>query len=142
MNLEGNLKFTEKTEYNDGIAPGGYLLFSYNIADTKEKVQKFTKSVNDFYVCAKQLPPFLAIDHEGGYVNRLRKLYGNFLSQEDVANKLSEEQAYQDYLLQGKILKELGMMYVSDLRFKNNIDKYSNGASEYISKAIEIYCSR
>ena len=109
LNLEGNLKFTEKTEYNDGIAPGGYLLFSYNIADTKEKVQKFTKSVNDFYVCAKQLPPFLAIDHEGGYVNRLKKLYGNFLSQEDVANKLSEKQAYEDYLLQGKILKELGI---------------------------------
>lgn len=109
LNLEGNTKFTEKTEYNDGIAPGGYLLFSYNIADSKEKVQNFTKSVNEFYVSNNQLPPFLAIDHEGGYVNRLKKLYGNFLSQEDVANKLTEEQAYQDYLLQGKILKELGI---------------------------------
>ena len=109
LNLEGNSKFTEKTEYNDGIAPGGYLLFSYNIADSKEKIQNFTKSVNDFYVSKKQVPPFLSIDHEGGYVNRLKKLYGNFLSQEDVANKLSEEQAYQDYLLQGKILKELGI---------------------------------
>ena len=109
LNLEGNSKFTEKTEYNDGIAPGGYLLFSYNIADSKEKVQNFTKSVNDFYVAKNQVPPFLSIDHEGGYVNRLKKLYGNFLSQEDVANKLTEEQAYQDYLLQGKILKELGI---------------------------------
>ena len=109
LNLEGNSKFTEKTEYNDGIAPGGYLLFSYNIADSKEKVQNFTKSVNDFYVSKNQVPPFLSIDHEGGYVNRLKKLYGNFLSQEDVANKLTEEQAYQDYLLQGKILKELGI---------------------------------
>ena len=109
LNLEGNSKFTEKTEYNEGIAPGGYLLFSYNIADSKEKVQAFTKSVNDFYVSKKQVPPFLSIDHEGGYVNRLKKLYGNFLSQEDVANKLTEEQAYQDYLFQGKILKELGI---------------------------------
>lgn len=109
LNLEGNSKFTEKTEYNDGIAPGGYLLFSYNIADSKEKVQNFTKSVNDFYVSKNQVPPFLSIDHEGGYVNRLKKLYGNFLSQEDVANKLTEEQAYQDYFLQGKILNELGI---------------------------------
>ena len=109
LNLEGNSKFTEKTEYNEGIAPGGYLLFSYNIADSKEKVQAFTKSVNDFYVSKKQVPPFLSIDHEGGYVNRLKKLYCNFLSQEDVANKLTEEQAYQDYLFQGKILKELGI---------------------------------
>jgi beta-N-acetylhexosaminidase len=58
LNLEGNTKFTEKTEYNDGIAPGGYLLFSYNIADSKEKVQNFTKSVREFDISLSGLIPY------------------------------------------------------------------------------------
>ena len=33
-------------------------------------------------------------------------------------------------------------MYVTDLRFKNNIDKFSDGNSEYIKRAIELFCNR
>ena len=109
LNLEGNSFFSEKTEYNDGISPGGYLLFSYNVADSTEKIKTFTKSINDFYVSKKQIPPFLAIDHEGGYVNRLRKIYGKFPSQEEISQKFSTEQAFDKYFEQGKILKDLGI---------------------------------
>lgn len=109
LNLEGNSFFTEKTEYNDGISPGGYLLFSYNVADSTDKIKTFTKSINDFYVKNNQIPPFLAIDHEGGYVNRLRKIYGKFPSQEEVAQNFSSEQAFDEYFEQGKILKDLGI---------------------------------
>lgn len=56
--------------------------------------------------------------------------------------KLQNHLTENYYTCTNEVLKGLGIMYVSDLRFKNNIDKYSNGASEYISKAIEIYCSR
>ncbi|MBE5964659.1 MAG: hypothetical protein E7252_06950 [Lachnospira sp.] len=41
-----------------------------------------------------------------------------------------------------EILAGLGKMYVADERFKNNIDKHADGTAEYISKAIEAYCSK
>ena len=40
------------------------------------------------------------------------------------------------------ILLELGKMYVSDERFKNNIDKHAIGTAEYVSRAIEFYCKK
>ena len=52
----------------------------------------------------------------------------------------------QDFITQNyydctnEILNGLGKMYVSDERFKNNIDKYGSGTAEFISKAIEYYC--
>ncbi len=44
------------------------------------------------------------------------------------------------YTCTNKILAGLGQMYVADERFKTNIDKHGNGAAEFISKAIELYC--
>lgn len=41
-----------------------------------------------------------------------------------------------------EILAGLGQMYVADERFKNNIDKHADGTAEFISKTIEIYCSK
>ena len=40
------------------------------------------------------------------------------------------------------ILLELGKMYVSDERFKNNIDKHAEGNAEFINKAIKFYCGK
>ena len=51
----------------------------------------------------------------------------------------------QDFITQNyydctnEILYGLGKMYVSDERFKNNIDKNGNGTADFASKAIEIY---
>ena len=45
------------------------------------------------------------------------------------------------YLCTYEILAGLGQMYVSDERFKNNIDKYAAGTALYVSKAIAIYCA-
>lgn len=56
--------------------------------------------------------------------------------------------ALQDYITETsytctkEILFGLGQMYVCDVRFKSNIDKYGEGTAEFISKAIEIYCKR
>ncbi len=62
----------------------------------------------------------------------------------------NEAQAYvkelQSYITENyytcgnDILKGLGQMYVSDERFKKNIDKHATGTAEFISKAIEFYC--
>ena len=44
------------------------------------------------------------------------------------------------YTCTDEILVCLGKMYVADERFKNNIDKYGEGTTDFVSKAIEIYC--
>ena len=52
----------------------------------------------------------------------------------------------QDYITQNfytctnEILAGLGLMYVADERFKNNIDKHAVGTAEFISDAIKVYC--
>lgn len=40
-----------------------------------------------------------------------------------------------------EILSGLGLMYIGDERFKENIDKYGEGTAEFMAKAIEIYCA-
>ncbi len=43
------------------------------------------------------------------------------------------------YRCTDEILKGLGIMYVSDERFKKNIDRHGEGTAELISRAIEVY---
>ena len=45
------------------------------------------------------------------------------------------------YTCTNEILAGLGLMYVTDERFKNNIDKNGAGTAEFISEAIKIYCT-
>ena len=40
-----------------------------------------------------------------------------------------------------QILEGLGQIYVSDDRFKQNIDAYGSGTAEYINHAITAYCN-
>ncbi|MBR2612470.1 MAG: TipAS antibiotic-recognition domain-containing protein [Clostridia bacterium] len=44
------------------------------------------------------------------------------------------------YTCTDEILAGLGRMYVSDERFRKNIDKYGEGTAEWISQAILQYC--
>ncbi len=46
------------------------------------------------------------------------------------------------YTCTNEILAGLGLMYVADERFKNNIDKHAVGTAEFISEAIKVYCSK
>jgi len=46
------------------------------------------------------------------------------------------------YLCSKEILAGLGQMYVADERFKNNIDKYTDGTAAFICEAIEVYCRK
>ena len=41
-----------------------------------------------------------------------------------------------------QILESLGQIYVSDDRFKQNIDTYGAGTAEYINNAITAYCNK
>ena len=46
------------------------------------------------------------------------------------------------YTCTDEILVGLGKMYVTDERFKKNIDKYGEGTAEFAADAIEIYCQK
>lgn len=46
------------------------------------------------------------------------------------------------YTCTDEILDFLGHMYVSDERFKNNIDKHAIGTAAFTSKSISIYCKK
>ena len=46
------------------------------------------------------------------------------------------------YTCANEILAGLGQMYVADERFKQNIDKYGEGTTEFASEAISSYCRK
>ena len=46
------------------------------------------------------------------------------------------------YTCTDDILSGLGKMYVSDERFKKNIDKYGEGTAEFAAEAIAVYCRK
>ncbi|MCQ2584965.1 MAG: glycoside hydrolase family 3 protein [Treponema sp.] len=109
INLEGDSVFTpvDKLDGNPYV-PGGYLFFSYNLAETTEKVRAFTDSIASYCNERNIIPPFLAVDEEGGYVQRLRKLAGKIPGQEDVAKTMSVSEAYRMYSEHAVKMKEMG----------------------------------
>ena len=46
------------------------------------------------------------------------------------------------YTCNDEILAGLGKMYVTDERFKKNIDKYGDGTAEFVSEGIRIYVEK
>ncbi len=115
-NLQGNEQFRTFEESrdiskNDDTSPlvaGGYLFFSANLAPSADGVMNFTNSI--FAYCKKNnlIPPFLAIDQEGGFVNRLRGISGPLPSCQRVSECLNLEQAAELYELQAKQMELLG----------------------------------
>ena len=60
---------------------------------------------------------------------------------QSLINKLQEFITKNYYTCSKEMLMKLGQMYVSDIRFKNNIDKFAgNGTSEFVYEAIKYYC--
>ena len=104
VNLVGCDKFVP-VERN---IPGGFLYFGYNIAQTPYEMQHFNQSIIDYCRINKKLPPFLTVDQEGGYVNRLRSLNGPLPSAQRVSERLDVTQAEYLYELQAQQMKALG----------------------------------
>lgn len=94
---------------NNALVPGGCLLFSYNIAESAEKIAAFTASVRRFYAENGSVPPYIAIDQEGGDVNRLRKITSTLVSQKKTVEWFTPEQAQVLYAAQARQLKLLGI---------------------------------
>ena len=94
---------------------------------SKDKWSNLTNDLNnimvEFAVCMKNVK-----DPNSAEVQNLVKLLQNHITD-------------NYYLCTNEILSSLGQMYVADERFKNNIDKHADGTAEFISEAINIYCS-
>ena len=114
VNLEGNTSFrpVESLQWEEvpeqALVPGGYLFFSYNVADSAQKVADFTASIQSWCQSNQTLPPLLAIDQEGGLVNRLRSVTSPLPSAQDVAETMTSQQAQELYRLQGSQMQHLG----------------------------------
>jgi len=116
-NLVGNDVFTPVERTGDlygrrregnALIAGGYLFFSYNIADTPEKIMRFTDSIFQYCVENNIVPPFIAADQEGGSVCRLRSVNAPLPAAKNVALHLEVSQAYKLYSMQALQMKLLG----------------------------------
>ena len=65
----------------------------------------------------------------------------NSIETQNLVKTLQNHISENYYLCTNDILLGLGQMYISDERFKMNIDKNADGTAEYVYKAIKIYCN-
>ncbi len=114
VNIEGSETYYSVESYKnaDGstelLVPGGCLFFSYNLAEDAGKIIAFTNSIEKFCKDNTIPCPYLALDQEGGYVNRLSGITSNLPSSQTVASRLSPAAAYQLYKYQAQQLHSLG----------------------------------
>ncbi len=115
-NLEGNTSFRsyETVGAMTGIpddtplVAGGYLFFSYNIADSREQMQAYIQSIREYCDSYNIIQPYLSVDQEGGWVNRLKKLNPALPSNEKVSDNFTVSGAYWLYSTQADSMRELG----------------------------------
>lgn len=69
VGFEGYTLTKEIKSFLRAVQPGGIILFECNIK-TKKQVQKLIQDINDF----SDIKPFIAVDQEGGSVERLRNI--------------------------------------------------------------------
>lgn len=128
VNLEGNTEYVplEYTPEGDLLVPGGYIFFSYNIADTPQQVAAFTASVQEYCTREAGVPVYLSLDQEGGDVSRLRGITSPLPSASAVAKNMTAEEAQELYSLQGRQMAALGfhlnLAPVAEASFEENRD--------------------
>lgn len=111
VNIEGNKNYRPVEFLEDGsaVVPGGVLLFSYNIGNTAEELVLFLNSINEYCLKNKITPPYVAVDQEGGDVNRLRGITSALPSCKKIAENNSAEDAKRIYANQARQMRLLGI---------------------------------
>ncbi len=135
VNLEGNRSFSpvERLQWGalpeEDLLPGGYLFFSYNIAETPAQVAEFTASIQRWSQQRGMVPPLLAVDQEGGMVNRLRSVTSPLPSARQVAQSLTASQAQSLYAAQAAQMSLLG--------FQMNLSPVAEAESQHNSAFLD-----
>lgn len=140
------------------IQTKGVTTMSFDAFDKRE-IEKYREEVTEKWGGTKAYQEFEQKDaaRDSGFYDRLAgemmaifaELGGmRHLSPDDeqVKQKIAELQKFitdNYYTCTKEILGGLGQMYVGDGRFKENIDKAGGaGTAEFVSKSINLYCSR
>lgn len=149
INLEGDKNFWFVERVDDGkkdcpLIPGGYIFFSFNIAQDPAQIAAFTDSVRDFARSNDLTEPFLCLDAEGGYVNRLRGVAGPLPENEWVSQNLSPKEAFLLYSLNAIQLRSLGfdlnLSPVVEVQNESN-QEFLDGRSFGGAEKVESYAS-
>ena len=114
-NLEGCTSFRSYetvgamngTDDKRPLIAGGYIFFSYNIADSRQQMQDYIKSIRDYCDTYDNLQPYLCVDQEGGWVSRLKKLNPKLPSNEKVAQDFDIAGTYKLYSEQAAAMRDL-----------------------------------
>ena len=115
-NLEGCTTFRSyetvgaMTGTNDDrpLIAGGYIFFSFNIAETRSQMQDYINSIREYCNLYDNIQPYLCVDQEGGWVSRLKKLNPKLPSNEQVAKDFDVSGTYRLYAEQAAGMKALG----------------------------------
>lgn len=111
IGLDGNdvLHSYAKEEF-ESAAPGFFLLFKANMAQTAEEVLDFTRSVYTWFAQnSSNVPPLMLIDNEGGLVYRFEDIGSPLLSHEKMTQFFSAEEAQTYFSLIAKQMSALNV---------------------------------
>ena len=110
------------------LIAGGYIFFSFNIADSREQMQDYIKSIRQYCELYENIQPYLCVDQEGGWVSRLKKLNPKLPSNEEVARNLDIKEAYKLYEEQAACMRELGF----DMNLAPVVEVCTNDNKEFL----------
>ena len=134
VNIDGNGRY-RALEYDDEglpLVPGGCLFFSYNVASTAAGIISFTDAIAA-YCDRHHVPrPYVAIDQEGGDVNRLRNLTSSLPSPLQVSRFLTPHEAAKLYGLQGAQMAALGF----DLNLAPVVESAAPYNGEFLARRV------
>ncbi len=110
VNIQGNEKYSAVEWNADGkpLVPGGALFFAYNLGETIEDTVSFVSSIEKYCIDNSLLRPYLAVDQEGGLVNRLRSLSSTLPSAQKISEMLTPAQAAKLYSIQARQMRAIG----------------------------------
>lgn len=132
------------------LIPAGYIFFGYNVSKDPKQIMGFTDSIIKHSIEENSIPPFISIDAEGGFVNRLRGVAGPLPENQRVSECLTPSKAYELYFQYARQMKTLGfnlnLAPVTEICNEKNQDFLSGRSygdlkqvSEYSVKAINAY---
>ncbi len=142
ISVDGTYNNESISLFTGEYAPGGFLLFKYNVdSDNYKEIKTFTDKLKNEYTRLNQVSPYIAIDHEGGDVNRLKKVMPNLPSQKYIAEHYSMNSAGEIYYLHSKMLEKLGINVnlapVNEIETEENHEFLVNRSFGNINKVYE-----
>ena len=118
VNIEGSKSYSpvetvfdvtgKRKDKDKPLVSGGFLFFSYNIAPSAKEAIEFSKSITDYCLSRNLSVPYIAVDQEGGEVNRLKHITSYLPSEAKIAKTLTPEESYNLYKSQAMQMKALG----------------------------------